>query len=145
MSTIIDRRDTYQNRSSSSRQKFIKRNKDVIKKGIEKAIQRSKGIKDIVKSGNSGSRDIMIPDRDIDEPQFVHGQGGTRDRVLPGNDIYRKGDTPPKPDPNGRGQGGSEGATDGEGDDAFVFSLSKDEFVDLIFEDCELPDLVKKN
>ncbi len=38
-----------------------------------------------------------------------------------------------------------EGSPDGGGEDAFEFTLSKDEFLDMFFEDLELPDLVKKS
>ena len=43
------------------------------------------------------------------------------------------------------GQGGGAGEGDasdqGEGSDEFVFSISKDEYLDLLFEDLELPNL----
>ena len=43
------------------------------------------------------------------------------------------------------GSGGSEGSPDGGGEDSFEFTLSKEEFLDMFFEDLELPDLVKKS
>ena len=62
----------------------------------------------------------------------------------PGNKEYLRGDEIPRPN-GGEGQGGREGSPDGSGEDAFEFTLSKDEFLDMFFEDLELPDLVKKS
>src|SRR5262249_56369792 len=45
----------------------------------------------------------------------------------------------------GEGRSGSQGSPDGSGEDAFEFTLSKEEFHDIVFEDLELPDLVKKS
>ena len=41
------------------------------------------------------------------------------------------------------GGGGGKASPDGEGQDDFVFTLSKDEFLDVFFEDLKLPNLVK--
>ncbi len=46
----------------------------------------------------------------------------------------------------GAGQGGAgegQASPDGEGQDEFVFQISKDEYLDLLFEDLELPNLEK--
>jgi uncharacterized sporulation protein YeaH/YhbH (DUF444 family) len=48
----------------------------------------------------------------------------------------------PKPQGGGGGKGGKASA-DGGGEDDFVFTLSKEEFLDLFFEDLKLPNLVK--
>ena len=45
-----------------------------------------------------------------------------------------------------RGSGGAgegQASPDGEGQDEFVFQISKDEYLDLLFEDLELPNLQK--
>jgi uncharacterized sporulation protein YeaH/YhbH (DUF444 family) len=78
------------------------------------------------------------------EPSFRRGRaGGMREHVLPGNKEYNEGDTIARP-PQGGGGRGSEGATDGDGQDEFRFALSHDEFVELFLEDLELPDLAKR-
>jgi uncharacterized sporulation protein YeaH/YhbH (DUF444 family) len=74
------------------------------------------------------------------EPRF-RTEGGTRDRVLPGNKKFIEGDVLPRP--NGGGGRGS-GAGEGDGEDDFRFVLSRDEFVDLFLDDLELPDLAKR-
>ena len=64
--------------------------------------------------------------------------------MLPGNDQFQTGDQIPKP-PGGQGSGAGDGeASDsGEGNDEFQFQISKDEYLDLLFEDLELPNLQK--
>jgi uncharacterized sporulation protein YeaH/YhbH (DUF444 family) len=52
------------------------------------------------------------------------------------------GDSIRKPEGGGGGRG-SKGSPDGEGEDDFVFSLTREEFLDLFFEDLKLPNLVK--
>jgi uncharacterized protein len=81
----------------------------------------------------------------VREPAFSHSRdGGNRDMVLPGNKDYKAGDQIPKPQGGGGGGGGGGKASpDGEGQDDFVFTLSKDEFLDVFFEDLKLPNLVK--
>ena len=77
------------------------------------------------------------------EPRFRRSRRAAPRLVLPGNKEYVEGDTIPRP-PSGGGGGGSEAAADGDGEDAFRFALSQDEFVDLFLEDLELPDLAKR-
>src|SRR5207248_278478 len=69
---------------------------------------------------------------------------GKTDHIIPGNKEYVRGDEIPRPT-GGDGQGGREGSPDGSGEDAFEFTLSKEEFLDMFFEDLELPDLIKKS
>src|SRR5204862_7478888 len=84
------------------------------------------------------------PTRGISEPIFHHNRRtGRTDHVVPGNKEYVRGDEIPRPT-GGDGQGGREGSPDGSGEDAFEFTLSREEFLDMFFEDLELPDLVKK-
>ena len=44
-----------------------------------------------------------------------------------------------KPAQGGQGEGGKEATDRGEGEDEFQFALSREEFLDLFFEDLELP------
>lgn len=85
-----------------------------------------------------------IPTRDISEPVFHTGKGGKREMVHTGNDQFSQGDKIQRP-PGGGGGGSGEGeASDsGEGEDDFTFQISKDEYLDLLFEDLELPNLQK--
>lgn len=138
MSQIIDRRLNSKNKSAVNRQRFLKRYKSQIKKHVADAV----GKRSITEIDQGES--ISIPSKDINEPRFGIGQGGEVDRVLPGNEEFAKGDRIKRP-PSGGGQGGSGEASDsGEGEDDFVFQLSREEFLEMYFEDLELPDLVKK-
>jgi len=97
------------------------------------------GIRDLAE----GKR-IGIPGRDIAEPQFSTGQGGVREQVLPGNDRFTSGETFDRPQSQEGGRG-SKASPDGEGMDDFVFTLTRDEFMDIFFEELALPNLVKRH
>lgn len=135
MPQIIDRRLNGKNKSAVNRQRFIRRFRSQIRRAVSEAISE-RSITDI----ESGER-INIPARDINEPRFRHGSGGERDLVLPGNDAYVAGDRIKRP--NEGGGAGSGASPDGEGTDDFVFTLTRDEFMDFFFDDLALPDLVK--
>lgn len=143
MFDIVDRREQYKDRSSSSRKRFLKRYNRYIKDAVDRTVRDSKGFTDIAGGKNSG-RKVKIGKKSVDEPEFKHGEGGQWGRVLPGNRKFAKGDTIPKPQGGGSGRG-SEASEDGEGEDEFAFILSRDEFLDAVLDDLELPDLVKQN
>jgi len=138
MANFIDRRLNSKNKSTVNRQRFLRRYKNQIKKSVSEAINQ-RGVTDI----NSGES-IIIPKRDLSEPTFHQGDGGIKDRVHPGNDQFSSGDRIPRP-PKQQGQGSGQGdASDsGEGEDDFTFSISKEEYLNLLFEDLELPNLEK--
>lgn len=137
MSQIIDRRLNSKNKSTVNRQRFIKRYKSQIKRAVSDIVSK-RNITDI-----DQGEEITIPSKDISEPQFDIGEGGVVERILPGNEEFITGDKIQRP-PQGAGQGGGEASDSGEGEDDFVFQLSREEFLELYFEDLELPDLVKK-
>ena len=139
MAHFIDRRLNSKGKSTVNRQRFLRRYKQQIKRAVSDAVgQRS------VTDLETGEQ-ISIPTRDIKEPVFHTGRGGQRTVVHPGNDQFTAGDKIERP-PSGGGQGQGEGeASDsGEGQDEFSFSISKDEYLDLLFDDLALPNL-KKN
>src|SRR6185437_4708495 len=110
---IIDRRPNPKGKSLANRQRFIERAKHEVKDAIADALKRRK-----LGEGEGGEK-VSIPTRGISEP-VIHSasRGGKR----------------------GRGQASPE---DNGEQDAFEFMLSKEEFLDLLFEDLELPNLVK--
>lgn len=135
---IIDRRQNPGGKNTPNRQKFVKRTREQIRKNIRKDI----GDRDI--SGHQKGQNVKINRKSIHEPELHNDSAtGDRDFVLPGNKDFVPGDTINKPK-GGQGQGGSEGSDGGQGEDDFDFALSNDEFVDILFEDLELPDMVKK-
>ena len=138
MIRIIDRRFDNKNKSSVNRGRFLRRFKNQIKKAVSEVINRS-GIKDL-----AGGKEISIPGKDIGEPRFSHGPGGIRELVHPGNDRFNAGEELDRPEEGGAGAG-SQASPDGEGLDNFVFVLTREEFLDIFFEELALPNLVKRH
>ncbi|HRH82341.1 MAG TPA: YeaH/YhbH family protein [Thiobacillaceae bacterium] len=137
MSQFVDRRLSGKNRSAVNRQRFLRRYKGQIRQAVGKAISGRK-VADLERG-----EEISIPSKDLTEPFFHHGPGGRRGAVNPGNKEFVTGDRVDRPE-GGQGGGGGGASQDGEGMDEFVFELSKEEFMNVFFEDLALPDLVKK-
>ena len=138
MSHFIDRRLNSKNKSTVNRQRFLRRYKTQLKRAASDAVNR-RSITDI-----DGGEQVGIPSKDISEPTFHHGSGGRRDMVHPGNKEFEAGDRVQRPE-GGEGQGAGQGRAGrgGSGQDDFVFELSREEFLDLLFDDLELPNLVR--
>jgi hypothetical protein len=136
LTQVIDRRLSGKNKSAVNRQRFIRRFKAQIKRAVADAVS-GRSIVDI----DNGEK-INIPARDMSEPVFQHGRGGRREAVHPGNTDFVTGDRIKRPPDASGGQGGG-ASNSGEGEDEFAFQLSREEFLELFFEDLALPDLVK--
>ena len=135
---IIDRRPQGRNKSAVNRQRFLRRYRKHIREAVADAVNK----RSITDTDRGDS--ISIPKKDLSEPIFRHGKGGRQHRVLPGNREFITGDRIKRPSGGGGGAGGGEASNSGEGMDEFVFELSRQEFLDFMFEDLELPNLVKK-
>jgi len=132
---IVDRRLNPGSKSLENRQRFLRRAKALVKGAVKKSTE-GRDIKDVLEGGEVG-----IPLEGMSEPRFRR-EGGTRDMVLPGNKKFVEGDVLPR---SGEGSGGRPTKPgEGDGEDAFRFVLSRDEFVDLFLDDLELPDLAKR-
>ncbi len=138
MTQLIDRRQNAGKKSTVNRQRFLRRYAKQIKQAVTDATGKRK-ITEIAKG-----EQITIPAKDIAEPRFHRGEGGKVERILPGNDVFNAGDRVKRPDGAQGDGGGSEASNQGEGEDDFVFQISREEFLEIYFEDLELPDLVKK-
>jgi len=139
MSYVIDRRLNGKNKSTVNRQRFLQRYRAHIKKAVDEAVSH-RSITDM----EHGEK-ISIPARDIDEPVLHHGEGGRKTSVHPGNKEFIVGDSVPRPDGGGSGGGGGRASNSGEGMDDFVFQITQEEFLSFLFEDLELPNLVKRH
>jgi hypothetical protein len=138
MPNLIDRRLNPKDKSLDNRQRFVKRARAQLKQAINEAV-RNRDIADV-----NGKHVVNVPSRGIGEPRFRHADsGGRRETVLPGNKEFTAGDRLPKPQGGGAGAGGRQAADSGDAEDDFRFTLSREEFLDLFFEDLELPDMVK--
>lgn len=138
MPNFIDRRLNPKDKSIGNRRRFLKRAQQELKRAVKEHIRSGK-IADI-----EGAHSVPMPSRDTSEPSFRHApNSGHREYVLPGNKEFSPGDRIAKPPAGGRGGGGDGTPGIGEAEDDFRFVLSREEVLDLFFEDLELPDMVK--
>jgi uncharacterized sporulation protein YeaH/YhbH (DUF444 family) len=137
MVRIIDRRFDSKNKSAVNRQRFMRRFRQQIRRAVSEAIQ-GRSIRDL-----DNGEQVSIPARDLSEPQFQHGRGGIREQVYAGNDQFSAGDHVKRPLEDGGGGGQGKASNEGEHQDDFVFQLSREEFLDLFFDDLALPNLVR--
>ena len=134
---IIDRRLSGKNKSVGNRERFVRRYKQQIAEAVRRAVEK-RDIRHIEQAEN-----ITIPRKDIREPVFRHGQGGISDTVHPGNSEHVRGDRIARPQGGAGGGAGSQASDSGEGEDDFTFTLTKEEFMELFFEDLALPRLLR--
>lgn len=139
MANIIDRRTVYnKNKNATNRQRFIDRVKDQVRENVNTNIARG-NLKDLAKGEK-----IKVRVKNTNEPTFSQDSDtGINDTVVPGNQTFEKGDTLPKPQKGG--SRGRKGDLSEDNNDDIVFTLTKDEFLDILFEDLELPDMIKKD
>jgi len=135
---IIDRRLSGKNKSIGNRERFLRRYRGQIRDAVRQAIS-GRGIRDLEKG-----EDITLPRRDVSEPVFGHAAGGNREYVHPGNKEFVKGDRIARPEGGGGGGSGSGEADDqSQGEDDFVFRLTREEFMQVFFDDLALPHLIR--
>ncbi len=137
---IIDRRPNPHGKNLENRQRVIARARAAVARATRAAIDGGT-LREIGRD-----QAVTIPSDTLHEPSF-HSvfSKGQRQIVLSGNKVFSAGDRLARP-PGGSGGGGGgdgSGSGDGEAQDGFRFVLTRDEFLDLFFEDLELPDLVK--
>lgn len=139
MTHFVDRRLNPKGRSLGNRRRFIRRVRNHVKQAVDRAV-RERSIADAGRAER-----VTVPADGILEPTFHHAaEGGHRERVLPGNKTFCAGDRIKKP-PRGASGAGRRGSPGGDGEDDFAFILSREEFLDLFFDDLELPDLIKRS
>jgi uncharacterized sporulation protein YeaH/YhbH (DUF444 family) len=138
---IIDRRSNPHGKNLENRQRVLARARGAVTKAAREAIDQG-----TLRETGQGET-VTIPADVLHEPGFhTVFSGGDRHIVLSGNKVFSTGDRIARPKDGGGGSGGGgngSGQGDGEAQDGFRFVLSRDEFLDLFFEDLELPDLVK--
>jgi len=138
MVRIIDRRFDSKNKSAVNRQRFFRRFKQQIRRAVADAID-GRSIRDM-----DNGESVAIPSKDLKEPQFGLDRSGEWETVFAGNDQFAAGDEVDRP-VGGGGQGSGKGraSNEGQSEDDFVFQLSREEFLDVFFDDLALPNLVK--
>lgn len=139
---FVDRRKTGRGKSLNNRNKLLDRIKESIRQSKPQDIDAG-GVK---AAGTGANKSFVNPvkiARDaLHEPTYHYDPGvGEREVVLIGNDRWERGDEFPT---QGSGEGRGNGAGPGEEtEDDFIVNISRDEFFDVFFEDCELPDLLE--
>jgi uncharacterized sporulation protein YeaH/YhbH (DUF444 family) len=137
MPIFIDRRLNPKDKSLGNRQRFLRRARGELKRSIRERFRDGK-IADI-----DSEQNVSMPAGGTDEPRFEEaGASGRRQHVLPGNREFVTGDRVPKP---GQGDGAGSKPSREDSEDDFRFMLSREEVLELFFEDLELPDMVKLN
>ena len=134
---IVDQRTNPKGKSHPNRQRFMGRQQEVVKDAVRRKITES-GIDDIA---TKSPKRIKLRSVRTDEPTFHHQPGGVSEDVFPGNKKFSKGDKLPRPE---KDEVGSAGSQDGEGEDDFEFDVSREEFLNIIFDGMEIPNIVKK-
>jgi uncharacterized protein len=77
--------------------------------------------------------------------QFRHGKGGVRESGASGQrPLLERRPDGPSPGRAARRQGSGRPARTAKGLDDFVFTLTRDEFLDIFFDELALPNLVKR-
>lgn len=140
MPSFIDRRLNPKDKSLSNRQRFLRRARVELKRAVHEQIKSGKIVD--VDAGHS----VPFPVDGTSEPTFQPDRSsGRREHVLPGNREFISGDRLAKPGQGGGTGAGKGAASEGEMEDDFRFVLSREEVLDLFFEDLELPDMVKSS
>ncbi|MDX3924985.1 MAG: YeaH/YhbH family protein [Shinella sp.] len=133
---IVDRRLNPSGKSLENRQRFLRRAKNAVQQAVKQSLQNRK-VRDVLDGG-----EVSIPLDGMGEPSFRRGSGGIHDHVLPGNRAFVEGDILPRP--QGANGGRPKEAGEGDGEEAFRFVLTREEFLNVFLDDLELPDLAKR-
>jgi len=140
---FVDRRRTGRGKSLNNRNKLLKRVKDSIKNAKPEDIDAGGvGKAATPQGGNAYTNPVKVARTALSEPTFHYDpEAGEREMVLIGNDQWLKGDEFPISRSGGSGGRGRGAGPGDEGEDDFIINISRSEFFDVFFEDCELPDL----
>lgn len=133
---IVDRRLNPQGKSLPNRQRFLERVKAEVRRAVADSIDRRRV------SDAGTDEEVRVRVSGTSEPSFRRARGGDADHVLPGPGTLNRGDRLPRPE-GGEGSGGSKASASGEGEDAFEFTLTREEFLDYFFDELALPRLVR--
>lgn len=137
-SVIVDRR-SQKGKSTANRQRVLKRLDGALRAQVDKLVARHK------LQESDQAAEVAIKRTDIMEPRFVlDPASGATEKTVPGNEHYRVGDKIPN-SPQGQGSGDGQGGEEGDANDEdnFRFVLSREEYLSLLFDELELPALVK--
>lgn len=140
MTNFIDKRHNFEHKHAVNRQRFMQRCKQQISKAAY-AVGIKKNIQDFAKEDV-----VHLPLKDSSEPSFKYATSANLTTILPGNRNYNRGDQIPLPPKISQEAADSQASNSPEtGEDSFNFTVGKDEFLELFFENLELPNFLKKH
>lgn len=136
---FVDRRKTGRGKSIPNRQRLLRRIKDAIRQAKPEEIDGG-GVTNMGSGSNHQANPVKVTKASLHEPTLHYAaRTGKREIVLIGNDEFERGDEFPLMDDDDEGK--SVGGPGDETEDDFIVNVSRDEFFDVFFEDCVLPDL----
>ncbi len=133
---IVDRRSNPQGKSLANRQRFLERVRGDVRKAVADTIARRR-IADV-----DTDEEVRVRVDGTEEPGFASTPEGEHDYVLPGTGSLNRGDRIRKPSGGGAGGSGRK-AGRGSGEDAFEFTLTREEFLNFFLDELELPRLAR--
>jgi uncharacterized sporulation protein YeaH/YhbH (DUF444 family) len=133
---IVDRRANPQGKSLANRQRFLERVRGDVKRAVADTIARRR-VADI-----DTEEEVRVRVDGTEEPGFTTTPEGEHDYVLPGPGTLNRGDRIRKPS-GGASGGGGRRAGRGSGQDAFEFTLTREEFLSYFLDELELPRLAR--
>lgn len=136
---FVDRRKTARGKSIPNRQRLLRKIKDAIREAKPQDLTAG-GVKNMSSGGSGNVNPVKVAKHSLHEPSFHYARhSGKHDIVVIGNKEYERGDPFPLDGEDEAGGGGGPGP---DGEDDFIANVSKDEYLNVFFEDCELPNLV---
>jgi hypothetical protein len=137
----VDRRKAGKGKSSPNRQKLLRRVRSFIKSSNPNNIG-SVASGGVSGNGSKSFSPVKVTSDALEEPSFLYARDGDHTMIIIGNKQYDRGDEIEIPeDSQGKGSKAGQG---GSSEDDFIVNVAKDEFFDLFFEDCELPNLTNE-
>ena len=134
---FIDRRKAGSGKSSPNRQKLIRR----IKTFIKSSQPQNVGAGGVSGAKAKNASPVKVTGAALEEPWFAYGRDGEHTAIIIGNTEYDRGDKIKIPDEEDSAPSAGPGD---QGEDDFIVNVARDEFLDLFFEDCELPNLTNE-
>lgn len=137
---FVDRRKTGRGKSLPNRQRLLRRIQDAIRQAKPTDIDAG-GVKGTgARGAKANANPVKVTRTSLHEPTFHYAPStGNHNIVLIGNDEWERGDEFPL---GGSEEGpGGVGGPGEEGEDDFIVNVSREEFFNVFFEECELPDL----
>lgn len=134
---FIDRRKAGKGKSAANRSKLLRR----IKSHIRTANPQNIGAGGVSGATAKTSSPVKVTGTALEEPFFAYGRDGDHTAIVIGNSEFDRGDEIDIPDSEEQQGGGSQGEN---GEDDFVVSIARDEFLNIFYEDCEFPNLINE-